>query len=120
MREDEMLGILVGVLLLIYWFVCIGTAIWIGMERGRDNAGLALGVLLGPVGVIVAALVPRSPANEAARWLAVRKAIEVAKAKKKEPVVAERGGLADAGGDDLRGCERDEGAPAHPPAAAEE
>lgn len=48
------------------WFVCIGLGLWLGWRHGHGEAGLALGALLGPIGVVVAALLPRGDLVE--RW----------------------------------------------------
>jgi hypothetical protein len=53
------------------WIISLGTAIAIGAGRGRLSEGIALGILLGPLGAVIVALLPRCAANEARRRLQV-------------------------------------------------
>ena len=60
------------VLFVVVWLVCgaIGAAIMSG--KGRSGVGgFALGVLLGPIGLIIALLLSRSEENEAERQLRI-------------------------------------------------
>ena len=41
-----------------YWFISAGVAAWIGRQRGRMIEGLGLGILMGPIGPILVALLP--------------------------------------------------------------
>jgi RNA polymerase subunit RPABC4/transcription elongation factor Spt4 len=48
----------------LIWIVCIALSVAISQEKGRSSAeGLLLGLLLGPVGVVISAVLPK---NEAA------------------------------------------------------
>lgn len=41
-----------------YWFISAGVAAWIGRQKGRMIEGLGLGILMGPIGPILVALLP--------------------------------------------------------------
>ncbi|MCC6355405.1 MAG: hypothetical protein IT577_16060 [Verrucomicrobiae bacterium] len=41
-----------------YWFISAGVAAWIGRQKGRMIEGLGLGILMGPIGPILIALLP--------------------------------------------------------------
>lgn len=41
-----------------YWFISAGVAAWIGRQKGRMLEGLGLGILMGPIGPIIVALLP--------------------------------------------------------------
>lgn len=56
----------------------------LGHERGRWLFGAVLGFLLGPLGVIAAGLLPRTPRNEAEHRFAVAEELEVVRAEEKE------------------------------------
>ena len=52
---------------LIVWLVFGGLAAWIMSERGNSGCGgFALGMLLGPIGVLIALLIPKSDAKRVA------------------------------------------------------
>lgn len=51
-----------------YWFISAGVAAWIGRQKGRMIEGLGLGILMGPIGPILVALLPdlrKAAAHEA-------------------------------------------------------
>ena len=52
-------------------FVCGVIAALVGDMRGRGNAGFALGFFFGPLGILVALVIPRSVAAEAQHQLAI-------------------------------------------------
>lgn len=41
-----------------YWFISAGVAAWIGRQKGRMIEGFGLGILMGPIGPILVALLP--------------------------------------------------------------
>lgn len=46
----------------VIWLLFGGAAAWIMGERGNSGCGgFALGMLLGPIGVLIAILIPKSP-----------------------------------------------------------
>lgn len=56
---------------LIFWLLCIVAAAHIAEERGhRDLVGIASGALLGPLGVLIMALLPADEQGVARRQLA--------------------------------------------------
>jgi RNA polymerase subunit RPABC4/transcription elongation factor Spt4 len=55
----------------LIWIVCIAVSVAICQEKGRSSAeGLLLGLLLGPIGVIICAVLPKSVGALEARALA--------------------------------------------------
>lgn len=52
----------IGAGALVYAFICCGLGTWISLEKGRGSGdGAILGFLLGPLGLIVLALLPNGP-----------------------------------------------------------
>lgn len=52
--------------LVAYWLISVGVAAWFGQMKGRVIEALALGVLMGPFGSILAALLPDAERREEA------------------------------------------------------
>lgn len=42
------------------WIVCIALGAWVGSTKNRTGMGLVLGMLLGAIGVLIIALVPKA------------------------------------------------------------
>lgn len=60
-------------LLLTIWLVSLPAATWLGIERGRWLAGLLLGLLCGPMGVVAAGLMQPALETAGARAYALHK-----------------------------------------------
>lgn len=58
----------------LFWMLSVGVAASVGSERGRAWTGAGLGFLMGPLGVIAAGLLPRTPRKQAEYELNVDKA----------------------------------------------
>lgn len=58
MLPDAVLADLLVVASLLAWLVCVVLAIWIAVERGYPLLGVILGLFFGPVGFLVACLLP--------------------------------------------------------------
>jgi RNA polymerase subunit RPABC4/transcription elongation factor Spt4 len=55
----------------LVWIICIAVSVAICQEKGRSSAeGLLLGLLLGPIGVIICAVLPKNTGTLEARALA--------------------------------------------------
>ncbi len=47
----------------VVWFICALVGAWLAGEKGRSNAGFWLGFFFGPIGIIIALLLPARTAH---------------------------------------------------------
>lgn len=74
--------------MIVVWLASIVIAVCVGSSRGRGAEGLALGIILGPLGILIVALLPRSVAKDAERQFDV--ATHTAQLKREHTAKLER------------------------------
>lgn len=57
----------------VIWLICGGIASAVARPKGQAGAGFALGVLLGPIGILIAAVMKSTPEAKAAELLEVQR-----------------------------------------------
>ena len=63
--------------LVVIWIICALVGAVVGQSKGRGDAGFVLGLLLGLIGVLITALLPKTPEKQAADLGVLRGALGV-------------------------------------------